>query len=315
MSVFIHPQALCESSNIGAGTRVWAFAHVLPGAVIGQDCNICDQVFIENDVIIGDRVTVKCGVQLWDGLRVEDDVFIGPNATFTNDPLPRSRQYLDHYPQTLLQTGASIGANATILPGLRIGPKAMIGAGTVVTRDVPAGAIVVGNPGRIIGYEGALQISTEAAIGEARTKETVTATQVRGVSLHRLPSFRDLRGSLSVAEFASDLPFIPARCFMVHAVPGKDVRGEHAHYQCQQFLIAAAGTVHVVADDGQQRQEFVLNSPEIGLYLPPLTWGIQYKYSADAVLLVLASQAYDASDYIRDYSQFLSLVRSRQHPA
>lgn len=315
MSTFIHPQALCESSKIGTGTRVWAFAHVLPGAVIGQDCNICDQVFIENDVIIGDRVTVKCGVQLWDGLRVEDDVFIGPNATFTNDPLPRSRHYLDHYPQTLLQAGASIGANATILPGLRIGPKAMIGAGAVVTRDVPAGAIVVGNPGRIIGYEGARQTSTVAAIGEAATGEAVTPTQVRGVSLHRLPSFRDLRGSLSVAEFAGDLPFIPARCFMVYAVPGKDVRGEHAHYQCQQFLIAAAGTVHVVADDGQQRQEFVLNSPETGLYLPPLTWGIQYKYSADAVLLVLASQAYDASDYIRDYDQFLQLVHSRQNPA
>jgi len=304
MSVFIHPQALCESDIIGPGTRVWAFAHVLPGAVIGADCNICDQVFIENDVIVGDRVTIKSGVQLWDGLRIENDVFIGPNATFTNDPFPRSRCYPEQFAQTWIHSGASIGANSTILPGLHIGSQAMIGAGAVVTHDVPPGAIVVGNPGRIIGYEGA---STAV---EPSADEPIALSRVRGVSQHRLPHFRDLRGSLSVAEFGTDLPFVPVRCFMVYAVPGKDVRGEHAHLQCQQFLIATAGSVHVVADDGQQRQEFILNAPDIGLYLPPLTWGIQYKYSADAVLLVLASQSYDPADYVRDYDRFLQLTRA-----
>ena len=153
-SFFKHPQALVESDRIGARTRVWAFAHVLPGAVIGADCNVCDGVFIESDVVVGDRVTLKCGVQLWDGVRVEDDVFIGPNATFTNDMFPRSRVQRDALPPTTIRRGASIGANATVLPGITVGPGAMVGAGTVITADVPANAVVVGNPARIVGYAG-----------------------------------------------------------------------------------------------------------------------------------------------------------------
>ena len=112
-------------------------AHILPGAVIGCDCNICDHTFIENDVTVGDRVTIKCGVQLWDGTTVEDDVFIGPNATFTNDPFPRSKQYPTEFSRTVIKRGASIGANATILPGITIGERSMIGAGAVITRNVP----------------------------------------------------------------------------------------------------------------------------------------------------------------------------------
>ncbi|MGD0098827.1 MAG: acyltransferase [Acidobacteriota bacterium] len=153
MSRFIHPNALVEGgASLGDRTRIWAFAHVLPGARIGSDCNICDNVFIENDVIVGDRVTVKCGVQLWDGLRIEDDAFIGPNATFTNDMRPRSKQYPQEFPKTQIGKGATIGANATILPGRRIGAWAMVGAGSVVTRDVPDFALVTGNPGRLCGW-------------------------------------------------------------------------------------------------------------------------------------------------------------------
>ncbi len=153
-SYFSHSQALVEpGARIGERTRIWAFAHVLPGAKIGIDCNICDHVFIENDVIIGDRVTIKCGVQLWDGLRVADDVFIGPNATFTNDLFPRSKQYPEKFLPTHIKAGASIGANATILAGVTIGEKAMVGAGAVVTKDVPPRAVVVGNPARIVRYE------------------------------------------------------------------------------------------------------------------------------------------------------------------
>jgi UDP-2-acetamido-3-amino-2,3-dideoxy-glucuronate N-acetyltransferase len=155
VTYFVHPQGLCETSAVGEGTRVWAFTHVLAGARIGADCNICDHVFIENDVVVGDRVTVKSGVQLWDGLRLGDDVFVGPNATFTNDPFPRSKAYDHEVPITRVEDGASIGANATILPGLTIGSRAMVGAGSVVTRDVPAGAIVAGNPARVIGSVGA----------------------------------------------------------------------------------------------------------------------------------------------------------------
>jgi acetyltransferase-like isoleucine patch superfamily enzyme len=149
--IFLHPQSLVESSRIGARTRIWAFAHVLPGAVIGADCNICDHVFIENDVVVGDRVTIKCGVQLWDGVRIEDDVFVGPNATFTNELYPRSRQYRAH-PETRIERGASSGANGTLLCGITIGRDAMVGAGAVVTRTVPAHAVVVGNPARVLRY-------------------------------------------------------------------------------------------------------------------------------------------------------------------
>lgn len=146
---FKHPSAIVETKKIGEKTRIWAFTHVLSDAQIGTDCNICDHVFIENDVIIGDRVTIKCGVQVWDGLRVEDDVFIGPNATFTNDISPRSKKDFVLL-GTQVKKGATIGANATILPGLIIGEKAMVGAGAVVTKDVRPGTLVVGNPARIV---------------------------------------------------------------------------------------------------------------------------------------------------------------------
>lgn len=139
---FQHQAAIVESKNIGKGTRVWAFSQILPQAKVGSDCNVCDHVFIKNDVFIGDRVTTKCRVQIWDGLRVEDDVFIGPNATVTNDLFPRSRQYPGEFARTVLQKGASIGANATILAGITIGRNAMIGAGAVVTKSVPSNAIL-----------------------------------------------------------------------------------------------------------------------------------------------------------------------------
>lgn len=149
VNYYFHPQSLVESIHIGEATRIWAFTHILPGARLGRDCNICDHVFIENDVVVGDRVTVKCGVQLWDGVRLEDDVFVGPNATFTNDAFPRSKQAFELV-LTVVKQGASIGANATILPGITIGEGAMVGAGAVVTKDVPPRALVVGNPAKVI---------------------------------------------------------------------------------------------------------------------------------------------------------------------
>lgn len=309
---FVHPNGLCESRHIGKDTKIWAFAHVLPQARLGAECNICDNVFIENDVVIGDRVTIKCGVQVWDGIEIMDDVFIGPNATFTNDRFPRSKQYPDVFLRTIVKTKATIGANATILPGLTIGENAMIGAGAVVTRSVPPFAIVVGNPAKIIGYANAVETTNERVKVSASSTPTVTTTNVGGVTLHTFKAVPDLRGSLSVGEFEREIPFIPKRYFLVYDVPTADTRGEHAHHKCHQFLIAVRGSIRVVVDDGETREEIILDRPNMGLYLPPKTWGIQYKYSADAMLLVFASDYYDSDDYIRDYSDFVALIKSQQ---
>lgn len=137
----IHNLADVQSKNIGQDTKIWQFCVVLEKAVIGKNCNICAHVLIENDVIVGDNVTVKSGVQLWDGIRIEDNVFIGPNVTFTNDLYPRSKKYPERFLQTVVKKGASIGANATILPGITIGENAMIAAGSIVTKDVPANTL------------------------------------------------------------------------------------------------------------------------------------------------------------------------------
>lgn len=142
----IHSAAICESKQIGDGTKIWAFVHILPGAVIGSDCNICDFVFIENQVSIGDRTTIKSGVQIWDGITIGSDVFIGPNVTFTNDKYPKSKNKDFDLLPTFVGNGASIGANATILPGISIGANAVIGAGSVVTKNVEPGVTVIGNP-------------------------------------------------------------------------------------------------------------------------------------------------------------------------
>ena len=310
-AVFVHPQALCESTSIGENTRVWAFAHVLPGARIGRDCNICDHVFIEGDVIIGDRVTVKCGVQLWNGLRVADDVFIGPNATFANDKYPKSKHYQQQVLQTHIARGASIGGGASILPGIRIGTRAMVGAGSVVTHDVPARAIVSGNPARITGYvDSTRRPGAAPAATRPSADAEMAATSVRGVTVHRLRLVHDLRGSLAAGEFPAQVPFEPKRYFMVFDVPGREVRGEHAHRRCHQFLVCARGSVTVVVDDGSASEEIVLDCPDLGVYVPPLVWAVQYQYSADALLLVFASESYDPDDYIRDYDDFLAALRS-----
>jgi UDP-2-acetamido-3-amino-2,3-dideoxy-glucuronate N-acetyltransferase len=306
--VFVHEQGICESDQVGTGTRIWAFAHVLPGARVGTDCNICDGVFIEGGAKVGDRVTIKSGVQLWDGVELEDDVFVGPNATFTNDPFPRSRAWLDEYPRTVVGSGASIGANATILPGIQVGRGAMVGAGAVVTRPVPPNAIVSGNPARIHGYakSGGTSTTPAAQVGKQPGREMLG---VGDTYVERFAEFSDLRGKLTAGELPGDaVPFEPRRWFLVYDVPSREVRGEHAHRVCHQFLICVSGQVNVAVDDGEKREEVVLDAPTVGLYVPPRVWASQYRYDDDAVLLVLASHPYDSADYIREYETFLSEV-------
>lgn len=307
MTQFIHQLADVQTKAIGDNTRIWQFVVVLPNARIGADANICSHCLIENDVILGDRVTVKSGVQLWDGLRIGNDVFIGPNASFTNDRFPRSRQQPKKFLETTILDGASVGAGAVILPGVTIGTNAMVAAGAVVTRSVPPNAIVVGNPAKIVGYVDADRADA-AVVAHSNGEIGSSDTNVAGVTLHRFPRVTDIRGSLTVGEFERTVPFPVKRYFMVFDVPSIETRGEHAHRQCHQFLICVRGNCAVVADDGANRQEFLLDRPDVGIHIPPMVWGIQYKYSSDAVLIVFASHYYDSADYIRDYSEFLGDV-------
>lgn len=307
MSYHKHPNAIVESEKIGEGTNIWAFAHILPNATIGKHCNICDGVFVEGKVQIGNSVTVKCGVQLWDGIRIEDKVFIGPNATFANDSFPRSKNYLSQYPNTILREGCSIGANATILAGLTIGKNAMVGAGSVVTKDVPPNAIVIGNPAQIVGYVSTTNVEKIIRKWPLDEHGNINQSSANNVKIVKLPMIPDLRGSLSFAEVGKHLPFVPKRYFLVYDVPNKEVRGEHAHKKLEQFLVCVKGSCSVVVDDSITREEYVLDRPDIGIYLPNMTWGVQYKYSSDAILLVLASESYSADDYIRDYDDFIKL--------
>lgn len=301
----IHLTAIIDSTvAIGVGTRIGAFTKIEAGSTIGCECNIKEQVFIERGVTIGDRVIVHQGVQLWSGFHIEDDVRIGPNATFCNGKfnLPASSNLPPNI--TTIKRGAAIGANTTVLSGLTIHSGAVVGAGAVVTRDVPPKAIVVGNPARIIGY---IDTARQRTPG---TENVISFGQrrVSGVELHELKHVTDMRGDLIVTELEKDLPFMPKRLFFVHDVPSTRARGEHAHRQCHQYLVCLTGNVSVVVDDGEHSEELELNRPWIGLYLPPLVWGIQYKYSPDAMLMVYASHAYDPEDYIRDYDEFLRVV-------
>jgi acetyltransferase-like isoleucine patch superfamily enzyme len=296
---FVHPNAIVESKNIGKGTRIWAFAHILPGAIVGDDCNICDHVFIENDVIIGNRVTIKSGVQLWDSITIEDDVFIGPNATFTNDPFPRSKHYIENYPRININHGASIGANATILPGVKIGKNAMVGAGAVVTKDVPENSVVIGNPARIK----RLLVPEE--------KETHPKASIKDCKIIELPKISDPRGNLTFIENQRHVPFQIQRVYYLYDVPGGATRAGHAHKTMQQFLIAMSGSFDVIVDDGEEKSSFHLNRSYYGLYIPPMVWREIDNFSSGSVCLALASTLYDEEDYYRDYQEFVLSTKNQ----
>lgn len=303
MSIFVHPAGICESTRVGEGTKVWAFAHVLPGARIGRDCNICDHVFLENDVVIGDSVTIKSGVQLWDGVRLGDRVFVGPNVTFTNDRFPRSKQRPPAFTETIVDDDASIGANATILPGIRIGPGAMIGAGAVIVSDVPARSVVVGNPARIVGYAGADEFENSSL--------SLSPMENVGPRLIPFQEHIDARGRLVVTDWQR-IPFIPKRVFLVDRVPPGATRGGHAHRACHQLLMATSGQIKIVIDDGVKNGVvFTIADVQVGLYIPPMVWSMEFGHSKGAVLAVLASEPYDPDDYIADYKEFLRLTRRR----
>lgn len=309
MSAAVHESGLCETDRIGEGTEVRAFAHLLPDARVGAACSIGDHVVIGNEVVLGDRVTVQSGARVGAGVHLADDVSVGPNVVIGDDPYATGRGVPA---RTTLAPGSSLGANSTVASGVTVGRRARVGAGAVVTQDVPPNSIVEGNPARIVGYVDAQPDVPRAT--EVRAS-ALPKSRLPGVDVVRITRADDLRGSLVAANFESDLPFVPRRFFTVFGVPSSDVRGAHAHRRCHQLLICVQGTLNAVVDDGHKRQEFVLDRPDVGLHMHPMIWGTQYRYSPDAVLLVLASDPYDADDYIRDHDTFLAEVAQQEQSA
>ncbi|MBV8916219.1 MAG: WxcM-like domain-containing protein [Acetobacteraceae bacterium] len=306
LSPAIDPQAICRTEAVGAGSRIGPFARVLEGARLGRECEIGPGALVDKGVRLGDRVTVSPGAQLWAGTRLEDDVVIGPNTVLANERFPRR----ETNGAILVRQHASVGANVTILPGVEIGTGAVVGAGAVVTRSVPPNAVVTGNPARITRYvnTGALPQPPEAGAPPRVEKPGAVPLGVGRASLHELRLVKDLRGALSVGEFEREIPFTPKRYFIVFDVPSREARGEHAHKVCDQFLICVRGSCSVLLDDGRNRREVRLDRLDLGVYMPAGIWGTQYRYTADAALLVFASHYYDANDYIRTYDEYLQFI-------
>lgn len=278
-------------------------AMVHDGARVSATAQLGDYVVVYPGANVADLAVVHGMTQLWPGARVGVGVVVGPGVTLSPDGGDCG---------IVLEDGCQIGAGATILPQVSVGQGARVEPGATVAQNVPAYAIASGTPARITGY---VEKLTPADSGnwyrQARFPDTPSIVRlgVGDVTLHRFKYLHDPRGDLSVGEFLNDIPFQPKRYFLVMNVPSDKIRGEHAHHRCHQFLICVKGSCAVMVDDGKTRCEVELESADTGIYLPPLTWGVQYKYSSDAVLLVFASDYYEASDYIRDYREFNAVLQ------
>lgn len=285
---FCHQNSICESTTIGKGTRIWAFSHVLPGAIIGQDCNICDHVFIENRVKIGNNVTIKSGVQIWDGVIIEDHAFIGPNATFTNDMYPPNRGKTGEFePETIcICEGASIGANATILPGVIIGANAIVGAGAVVTRSVQPNTVVVGNPAKVV--------RTLGENGNPQFTEYSDSTSLK--KDHTLGSTGDLRWHLlectpqTVLQLpmSTELPFPIGhiKTFSPHSTQNYELP---AYSRGERFLLCIRASTTLLVEDLTTSCILELTDPCAGLVIPPMTWIKFREASQDTMLMLIDS--------------------------
>ena len=247
------------------------------------------------------------GVILCQNIYLEENTTIGAGTVFSSSP-----------EKTItVRTGAHIGAGSVIGPGIEIGQGAKIHPGSVVLMNVPANSVVEGNPARIIGYTSSIpgNVPAPEAIVPTVSSEadrhdvSIVPLGVGGAALYHMPRITDMRGSLTVGEFPSAFPFQPVRYFINFGVTSEKLRGEHAHRACHQILISAHGSCHALLDDGTSRREVVLDRPDLALYMPPMIWGTQYKYSQDSALLVFASHLYDPDDYIRTYDEFLAEVR------
>jgi acetyltransferase-like isoleucine patch superfamily enzyme/dTDP-4-dehydrorhamnose 3,5-epimerase-like enzyme len=303
----IHPSALSESKDIGPNTQVEAFAYIAHKVRVGQNCVIGPHVCIGKDTVIGDRVIIRGSAQICAGTIVEDEVSIAAHVTFLSGCNSDSEEVTGN--PIVLRRGCKIGAGATLCAGVTIGEYGVVGVGAVVTRSVHPHAIVAGNPATVVAFANTLGTPKPPAAPSSALVQT-RESKVRGVKVYELPLIRDPRGNLTVGEFERTLPFVPKRYFMTFDVPSFDLRGEHAHRTCHQFLLCVRGSCAVVVDDGSHREEFLLDRPTFGVHVPPMVWATEYKHSQDSRLFVFASEYYDPADYIRDYQIFLKEAAS-----
>lgn len=303
MTPNIHPSASVAASIGLIEVCIGAFSEVQAGAQVGHDVRIGSHCVVESGARIGDGCRIGHGVHVGPDMVLEQGVEIGAGVGLAAGPGAEGRLGL------WLREGACVGDHATLSAGLVLGAGCVVKPGAVVTRDVPPNAIVSGHPAHIVGYRDAPEMPLSQSVTVSLADEP-PALHARGAHLVRLPKIVDLRGALSFGEIGTHLPFTPERFFVVYDVPSQEVRGEHAHRACHQFLVCVKGSCAIVVDDGHQRDEVVLDSARLGLHLAPMVWGIQYRFSPDAVLLVLASHRYDAGDYIRNYDEFLALVKA-----
>lgn len=245
------------------------------------------------------KSSIKNGCYIGSNVIIQE-AEIGPNTVLLDCKTNESTRISDR---------VIIGGNSTIYPSITIEQGALIKPGSVVTKSVPANAIVEGNPANIVGYTNTFYANSKKDSDTNKNKLSKEQSIItKGVSVNYFPIINDIRGALTVGNFLSDIPFLPKRYFIVYDVPSKEIRGEHAHLECEEFLICITGNCSILADDGINKTEIFLDSPNMGVYLAPMTWRVHYQYSSDAVLLVFASHLYDPKDYIRNYQEFLSKV-------
>lgn len=267
---------------------------------------IASDVIIPDGTVIADSVRIGRGVLLSGKLTIDADVIIERGVIFANG----GSELIQVRPHVRIGAGAVIGPDVELDWGAHVMP------GSVVLASVPANAIVRGNPAQIVGYTKGFDTGGVLASEPPRKDRREALAVPLGIGsadVYYMPRFIDLRGSLSVGEFEGTFPFTPKRYFIVFDVPSEELRGEHAHKSCHQFIICVQGSCRVLIDDGSARREVVLDRPDIGLHMPPMTWGTQYRHTRDAVMLVFASHAYDPSDYIRTYDEFQNEVSRRKN--
>lgn len=304
----IHPTAEVRSKSIEQGAKIGAYCLISEEVKVGAKVVIHANCVIESDVSIGNGVVIESGVKICSGAIIGNNTYIGSNVTFAKTPKSDTTT-------TNIEDGASVGGGATLLAGVSVGVCASVAPGAVVTKSVPAYTIVKGNPASVSGYVNH-RLDDDRAQAISLSKVPLRGYQESiplgaGASVvQRLKYVSDMRGNLSVSEFPEDIPFTPRRYFLIFDVPNQEVRGSHAHRECEQFLICVNGSVNVMVDDGETRSEVILDSPDLGVYIPPLVWGTQYRYSDNAVLLVFASHPYDDGDYIRDYEEFRLIAKA-----